>query len=108
MSALFLKFGIPVLYVLAGSLAGIAVQQKYLASPAPDYPPCPACVCPEPTVSAQPFDVKKFKGLREFNYAPSFTGSISVAGVDSTALRRMIDRSLVEALAKYDVKKRRR
>lgn len=108
MSTLFLKFGIPLLYVLAGSLAGIAVQQKYLASPVPECPACPACICPEPTVSVQPFEVEKIKGLREFNYAPSFTGSISVAGVDSTALRRMIDRSLAEALAKYDVKKRRR
>lgn len=103
------------IYIVGGAalflLGGIAVPEilKFIHGPAPAHV-CPDCYCPEPTVSVQPFEVEKIKGLREFVYSPQFSGSISVAGVDSTALRRMIDQSMSNSFAKfldYDKKKRK-
>lgn len=61
----------------------------------------PDCVCPEPTVSVQPFDVEKIKGVKEFNYSPQFSGAISVAGADSSRLKQIIQQSVDESLKKY-------
>jgi hypothetical protein len=90
--------------VVIGVVAGIGMQQKLFA---PEIPQCPACICPEPTVSVQPFDVDKIRGIKEFNYAPQFSGSISVAGVDSTALRKMFDKSIEAAFIKHSSKRKR-
>ncbi len=106
MTALLSKIGIPVLVFLAGGIGGLVLQQKL--TPTIEIPQCPACSCPEPAVKMQNIEIEKMKGLKSFNYSPQFSGSISVAGVDSTALRRMIDKSLSEALSRYDVKRRRR
>lgn len=88
----------PLALVLVGIVAGSFGTLK-LQKP-PEYK-CPDCNCPEPTVSVQPFDVDKIKGLRSFVYTPQFSGSIRVAGVDSTALRKMIDASMEKAMQKY-------
>lgn len=64
-------------------------------------PEQPDCVCPEPTVSVQPFEVEKIKGLKEFVYSPQFTGSISVSGVDSLSVKRMINTSIDAGFKKY-------
>jgi hypothetical protein len=74
----------------------------YLAKPEPvEIPACPACNCPEPTVSVQPFEVEKIKGLKSFEYSPSFTGSIAVSGVDSSSVKRYINQSVDAAFNKY-------
>lgn len=93
------KFLIPAIIGIAIGGFGMAKLQK----PVCPERRCPDCNCPEPTVSVQPFDVDKIKGLREFNYAPQFTGSIQVAGVDSSSIRRMIDVSVDKAFQKYMV-----
>jgi hypothetical protein len=53
--------------------------------------------------------MEKMKGVKEFNYRPEFTGNISIAGVDSSMIRKYIN----EAIQKHCVviqenKKRRR
>lgn len=109
MAALLSKFGGYAVVAAIFMVAGIAVQQKYLAAEIPPCPACPACKCPDPAVSVQPFDFEgKIKGVKTINYSPQFSGSISVAGVDSVGLRRMIERSIEEGFQKYDFKKRRR
>ncbi len=99
------KFGLPIIVAFASFTGGMITMTK-MQKPV-SIPDCPSCICPEPTVSIQPFDVDKVKGVKNFNYAPQFSGSISVAGVDSTALRKMIDGCLNRALDDYKVKKRR-
>jgi len=90
------------LVIVISAAGGMAFHAKVLM---PEIPACPACNCPEPTVSVQPFDVDKIKGVKSFNYSPQFSGSISVAGVDSTALRKMIDRAIDQSLSKHVGKK---
>lgn len=93
------------LIAICGVVGGIAFDRKVLS---PDIPECPACNCPEPTVSIQPFDVDKIKGVKAFNYSPQFLGNISVAGVDSVGLSRMIDRAIDQSLNKHVGKKIKR
>lgn len=106
---IFGKFTSIVTILAFGVVAGIGIQQKVLNAPIPD------CICPTPppppTVQVQPFDVEKIKNLREFTYAPKFTGSISVAGVDSSSVRIFIEESVMKAFEKHvvstDKKKRK-
>lgn len=106
----------PLLILLFGMGAGIGIQQKVFNprhTPAPL--PCPDCNCPAQAVSVQPFEVEKIKNLKAFTYSPAFTGSISVAGVDSTAIKRYIDQAVIKAFEAHvqtiqieDSKKRKR
>lgn len=91
----------PAALLMVGALAGSFGTMK-LQKPVsvPSYE-CPDCNCPEPSVSVQPFEVDKIKGLKSFVYNPQFSGSIQVAGVDSTALRKMIDQSMEQAFQRY-------
>lgn len=97
MNVLFGKAGLSAILVVAGMVAGIFLQQKVL-NPKIEIPTCPSCSCPEPTVSVQPFDVEKIKGIKSFNYSPQYTGNISVAGVDSASVRKWIEHSVVKAI----------
>lgn len=81
---------------LVGALAGVFGMQ-YLEKPVV-IPDQPDCICPEPQVQIQPIEVEKIKGLKTFTYSPQFTGSIQVAGVDSTSVRRIIEGSINRAL----------
>jgi hypothetical protein len=100
----------PLLICSVGFAGGIAFQQKVLNEPAMTQQ-CPACNCPE-AVSIQPFEVEKMKNLRNFTYTPQFTGTVSVAGVDSATVRKYIDESVMKAferhVIKIDEKKRKR
>lgn len=111
LSAIISKLGLPIIVLGFGVMTGIGIQQKVLNPKPVSCPQCPACVCPEPTVSVQPFDVEKIKNLKTFTYSPGFTGSISVAGVDSASIRKFIDDAVTKAFAKQtlpETKKRRR
>lgn len=99
------KWALYLLLIAVGVTIGMVAQQKLFPV---EIPQCPSCVCPEPAVSLQPFDVDKIKGVKSFNYSPQFSGSISVAGVDSTALRKMFDKSIDAAFEKHSGKKRKR
>jgi hypothetical protein len=96
------KFALPLLIFVFGSIAGIGVQQKVLNEKVrfPEPVPCPPCNCPE-AVSIQPFDVQKMKNLKEFSYSPQFSGSVSVAGVDSATVRKYIEQSIMRAFEKH-------
>lgn len=112
-SVLLTKFGVPILALSIGAIAGIGIQQKMLNEKPAACPSCNCPPCPEPTVSVQPFDVEKIKNLKTFTYSPGFTGSISVAGVDSTSVRKYIENAVTKAFEKQIVvpqesKKRRR
>lgn len=102
MTALLKKLLGPVALVLVGIVGGAFVTMK-MQKPV-TVPAAPDCICPEPSVSVQPFDVDKIKGVKSFVYQPQFSGSIQVAGVDSTALRKMIDKSMDEAFQRYMAK----
>jgi hypothetical protein len=106
MTALFSKIALPLLILVAGMVAGIGVQQKILdkKSEGVDYGRIDQMIfaqiarIPKPeAVSVQPFDVEKIKNLKSFSYAPQFTGSVSVAGVDSTSIRKYIDQAVMRA-----------
>lgn len=86
-----------VVVLLAGVLGGVSLDRLAFRDPPVQCPQCPACHCPEPAVSVQPFEMEKMKGVKEFNYMPEFTGNISVAGVDSTMIKKYLD----EAVRKY-------
>lgn len=103
MNALLGKILIYAVVAVGSGFGGYILNDK-VKKPV-SIPACPDCNCPEPTVSVQPFDVDKIKGLRAFNYAPSFTGSIKVAGVDSASISRMIEHSVDKAFQKYTTKK---
>src|SRR5690349_20638874 len=97
-SIAFGKFGLAALLFAAGIIGGIVGNQMLLTKPIPDCV-CAACPgCPQPTVSVQPFDVEKIKGLREFNYSPNYIGNIAVNGVDSSAVHKWIERSVMKAI----------
>ena len=107
-SALFGKAGLIAILVGAGGLLGITFSQRVLvpkASEKIDYAEIRTIIAselqamPQPTVSVQPFDVDKIKGIREFNYSPQFSGSIQVSGVDSTSVRRYIREAVAIALS---------
>lgn len=98
-TALLKKIIGPGALMLAGIVVGAFGTMK-MQKPVPKYE-CPDCNCPQPTVSVQPFDVDKIKGVKSFAYSPQFSGSIQVAGVDSTALRKMIDNSMDHAFKRY-------
>ena len=111
LSVIISKFGLPILVLGFGVITGISFQQKVLNPKPTACPQCPACICPEPTVSVQPFDVEKIKNLKTFTYSPGFTGSISVAGVDSTSIRKYIEIAVMKAIEKHsppETKKRKR
>jgi len=96
------------LVLSVGMTLGIVLEQKVLSADPVAVPPCPDCKCPEPTVAVQPFDFEgKIKGVKTINYSPQFSGSISVAGVDSTALEKMIERSMQKSFDRFNVKRRR-
>jgi hypothetical protein len=84
--------------LLVGVVAGVGLQQKFFTREhqCPKPVPCPTVVCPE-AVTIQPFDSEKIKNVRSFTYAPQFTGTVSVAGVDSTSIRKFIDQSVMRA-----------
>jgi hypothetical protein len=96
-TTLLSRIGIPVIFLLIGFGSGMVTSQR-LQKPC-EQKDCPDCHCPEQAaVSVQPFEVEKIKGLKEFVYSPQFSGSISVAGVDSTSLRKMIRESVEQAI----------
>lgn len=99
MNALLGKGLVYVIVAIASGFGGYVLNDR-MQKPV-QIPTCPDCHCPEPTVSIQPFEVEKIKGLRNFSYNPQFSGSIRVAGVDSTALQRMIDGGIERAFARY-------
>lgn len=96
-TSILAKIGPPAVLAAACFGAGMFTMKK-LTRDCPQPAPC-VCQCPEPTVSVQPFDVDKIKNLKSFTYAPEFTGSIRVAGVDSVAIRRYIEESVSNALS---------
>ncbi|HMG94360.1 MAG TPA: hypothetical protein VK589_30075 [Chryseolinea sp.] len=93
----------PLAILAFGMVAGIGVQQKVFSSPPEQVVDmkCPDCICPQSAVSVQPFEVEKIKNLKAFTYSPEFTGSISVAGVDSIAIKRYIDHAVMRAFEKH-------
>lgn len=101
LTSLLPKIIAPLALLSFGVVAGIGVQQKVLNPKPIEVPACPSCNCPQPSVSIQPFEVEKIKNLKAFTYAPEFTGSISVAGVDSTAIKRYIDDAVMRAFEKH-------
>jgi hypothetical protein len=103
-STIIAKFAPLLLVLCVGGVGGMFLQHKVFSDPpvvVPDCPACPACNCPQPTVSVQPFDVEKIKGLKEFNYSPQYTGNISVNGVDSASVRKWIENSIAKAIDKH-------
>ena len=112
MTALFGKAGLSIAFVIVGVLGGQFLQSKVFA-PRPvksveiDYNQVRKIFTeeisslPEPTVKVQTFECEKIKGLREFNYSPQYTGNIAVNGVDSSAVRRWIEQSIMKALEKH-------
>lgn len=112
------KFAPFIITALVAAIGTLAVNKKFFTPETPkiDYSQVRSIVAselkkvPPPTVSVQPFEVEKIKGLREFVYSPQFTGSIEVAGVDSTSIRRMIDdafKRYIEANLPQDKKRKR-
>src|SRR5690242_16522625 len=99
------KIGVPALFVLGGVVAGVGLQQRVLSAkpvPCPQCPPAPACICPPQTaVSVQPFDVQKIKNLKAFTYQPEYHGVITVAGVDSTVIRKYVTSAVDRAFNEY-------
>lgn len=118
MTGIISKFAFYIIVALVSAIATLGVNKKFFSKKEvtidyeriADIVSAELAQMPEPTVSVQPFDVEKIKGVKHFEYKPEFTGSISVAGVDSTAIRKMIDASVDRAFQKYmlnDKKKRR-
>jgi hypothetical protein len=112
-SALIGKFAPLLLVLCLGGVGGMFLQHKVFSDPVvvPECPSCPDCNCPNPTVSVQPFEVDKIKGLKEFIYSPQYTGNIAVNGVDSSSVHKWITQSVMRAFEKHVVttdKKRRR
>ncbi|MFO0414899.1 MAG: hypothetical protein ACK52I_22225 [Pseudomonadota bacterium] len=99
---------------MAGTLSGIFLQQKFFnESPEQiDYERIRKIVgeeikqLPTPTVSVQPFDVEKIKGVREFNYSPAFSGNVTLSGCDSTAMKRLVESAVDKALSNYRIKRK--
>lgn len=104
--ALLTKTGLPIIAAIGIFAGGIFTQKKFLTRECPDCVP-PACNCPAPSVSVQPFDVDKIKNLKAFTYSPQFTGAISVAGVDSVAIKRYIEEAVMRAISQEGKKKRK-
>lgn len=104
-TSIFSKGLAPVLLISAGVIGGVGLQQRVFSAkplPCPQCPPAPACICPPQTsVSVQPFDVQKMKNIRAFTYQPEYKGVISVAGIDSTAIKRYISDAVVKAFAEH-------
>jgi hypothetical protein len=98
--ALFSKIGLPLLIAGGGFFGGMMFQGKVMKPKIeiPACPPCPQVTCNPPAVSVQPFEVEKMKNLRNFTYQPSYSGSISVAGVDSAFVKRAIREAIREEL----------
>lgn len=103
-------------------VAGIGVQQKVL-NPKPetvDYSEIRGIVRdvvkselknipkPEPTVPIQPFDVDKIKNLKTFTYSPNFSGNVAVNGIDSAAVHRWVEHSVMIAFEKHVVKDKKK
>lgn len=107
-TAIFSKGFAPLLFIAAGAIAGIGMQQRIFNQkplPCPQCPQPPACVCPPQTaVSVQPFDVQKIKNLRAFTYQPEYNGVITVAGVDSTVMKKYINEAVQKAFDGYTIK----
>jgi hypothetical protein len=121
-TAILSKIGIPALILVVGAIGGIGLQQKVFSRKPDkiDYAEVRSIVKEEVTkavagieISIQPFEVDKMKGLRHFNYSPSYTGNVAVSGVDSVAIRRWMEESVMKAFEAHVVqpteeKKRRR
>ncbi len=99
MNLLLSKIALPLALFACGLVGGIFLQQRVISREI-NVPACPDCRCPDPVVSVQPFDVQKMKRIGEFIYSPQFNGSISVAGVDSTALALMIEKAMDKSFSK--------
>lgn len=105
---MFTKIGLPLLVLVLGAIGGIGLQQKVLAPHQEkiDYARIEniiksATPPPAPAVSVQPFDVNKIKNLKSFTYSPDFTGSVSIAGVDSAAMKKYIEDAVMKAFQKH-------
>lgn len=102
-TAIFSKGLAPLLFIAGGVVLGMGVQQRVLnpkPTPCPQCPLPPACICP-PQTSIQPFDVNKIKNLKSFTYQPEYNGMITVAGVDSVAIKRYIGDAVVKAFSEH-------
>lgn len=101
-AAILTKIGVPLLIAGGGFFGGMMFQGKVMKPniTVPACPPCPQVTCNPPAVSVQPFDVEKIKNLRTFTYQPSYSGSISVAGVDSAFVKRAIREAVQEEFKK--------
>ena len=93
------KIAFPLIAFLFGGLI-TALTLKKIEKPL-IIPPIPDCICNPAAVSVQPFDVDKIKNLKTFQYAPQFSGNISVAGVDSLRLKIIIQQSVDASLKQY-------
>lgn len=107
LKAILSKAGLPLLIGVGGFFGGQVFQAKFL-KPAiqVETKTCPEpapCICNPPAVSVQPFEVEKMKNLRNFTYQPSYSGSISVAGVDSAFVKRAIREAIREELNRKPV-----
>jgi hypothetical protein len=103
MNLLLSKIALPLALFACGLVGGIFLQQRVISKDIEFS--CPDCRCPDPVVSVQPFDVEKMKRIGSFNYSPQFSGSISVAGVDSTSLNKMINEAMDRSIKKYSERK---
>lgn len=102
----FLSKNAAPMILAAACFGGGMVTMKKLTRDCPQVPACVCPACPEPTVAVQPFDVDKIKNLKSFTYSPTYSGSIQVAGVDSSSVRRWINQAVSDVLS--DNKKQRR
>ncbi len=104
MNLILSKIALPIALFAFGLVGGIFLQQRVISRPV-EIPSCPDCRCPDPVVSVQPFDVKTLKKIGEFTYAPEFHGNISVSGVDSTSINKMITEAIDKSFKKYSERK---
>lgn len=102
LKAILSKAGLPLLIGVGSFFGGMVFQGKVMKPniEVPACPPCPQVTCNPPAVSVQPFEVEKMKNLRNFTYQPSYSGSISVSGVDSAFVKRVIRETIQQEFKK--------
>lgn len=106
---IFGKAGVSIMLIIAGVIGGQFLQSRVFSPKADkiDYDQVRKIFneeisrYPKPEVKLQTFECDKIKGLREFTYSPNYTGNIAVNGVDSSAVHRWIERSVMNAIQKH-------
>lgn len=102
------KITVPAALLIAGFIGGLTFQAKVLDSACPtiecpkvEVPRCPDCNCP-PTLGNE-FDKIKTKGKSNLtiHLHQNYT-----SGNDSTAIRQIVERAVMDALDRYKVKRK--